>query len=235
MSRYTKYSTVPCSESFLCLEVLIFLTILKFGNRLFLNLRKVVEQMSSRPSSKKDLILHPIRLRLLTELTGRTLTSKQLADLLPDVPQASLYRHIKVLAEGGVFETVQRTPVRGAIERTYAVAKGQGRLGPEDLESMSVSEHQDAFHLFVGSLSERLGRYLETADLSRLKEDGMSFNGTAIYLSAAEREEFTEQINELVERFVMAGPSPDRTRYTLASIVIPEDRSVTSEDSGSKR
>ncbi len=174
--------------------------------------------------SKRDLILHPIRLRLLTELTGRTLTSKQLADLLPDVPQASLYRHIKMLVEGGVFETVNLTPVRGAVERTYGVAQGQGRLGAEDLESMSVTQHQQAFHLFVGSLSERLGRYLETADLSRLKEDGMSFNGTAIYLSAVERKEFTERINEVVGRFVAEGPAPDRRRYTLASIVIPEER-----------
>lgn len=40
------------------------------------------------------LIGHPVRLRVIIALGGRTLTTKQLAEALPDVAQATLYRHV---------------------------------------------------------------------------------------------------------------------------------------------
>ena len=144
--------------------------------------------------SKQDLILHPVRLRLLTELTGRSLTSRQLAAALPDIPQATLYRHIKTLLDGGIFTTVAETMVNGALERTYAVASGQERLTAEELADMSSEEHKTAFNLFVAALSERFARYIDQADLSQLVEDGLSYNGTAIYLNESERAAFQEEI-----------------------------------------
>ena len=174
--------------------------------------------------AKRDLILHPVRLRLLTELTGRALNSRQLATALPDIPQATLYRHIKTLVEGGIFTTVAENMVNGALERTYAITQGQERLSPPDLASMSSSEHEQAFNLFVASLSERFARYIEQADLDQLHEDGMSYNGTAIYLTEEERVSFQEQIIAAIGAFTTLGPGPGRQRYTLASIVIPDDR-----------
>ena len=174
--------------------------------------------------TKRDLLLHPVRLRLLAELSGRSMTTQQLATALPDIPQATLYRHIKRLVEGSIFQTVAETQVNGAIERTYAVAPGQDSFSPEDLADMSVSEHQETFNLFIATLSERFARYIAGADLTRLLEDGLSYNGTVIYLSEAERSELQAAFMNTISPFVSLGPAPKRKRYTLASIVIPDER-----------
>ncbi|NNJ11357.1 helix-turn-helix domain-containing protein [Chloroflexales bacterium ZM16-3] len=50
--------------------------------------------MSTSPA---DLLLHPIRLRIIVALTVQQLTVQQLAGVLPDVPQATLYRQIHKL------------------------------------------------------------------------------------------------------------------------------------------
>ena len=174
---------------------------------------------------KRDLILHPVRLRLLTELTGRSLTSRQLAAALPDIPQATLYRHIKTLHDGGIFRTVAESMVNGALERTYAVATGQARLTPEELAGMSSDEHKTAFNLFIAALSEQFARYIDQADLNKLIADGLSYNSATIYLSEGERQAFQAEIIAVIGKFTHLGPAADRKRYNLTSIVIPDERS----------
>jgi DNA-binding transcriptional ArsR family regulator len=72
--------------------------------------------------STADLVLHPVRLRILQAfLGGRHLTTGDLARELPDVAQAGLYRHVSRLAKGGVLEVVGERQARGAVERTYAL------------------------------------------------------------------------------------------------------------------
>jgi hypothetical protein len=52
-----------------------------------------------------ELLLHPVRLRVVQALLGdRVLTTGDLHAELPDVPTASLYRHVAVLAGAGVLE-----------------------------------------------------------------------------------------------------------------------------------
>lgn len=42
--------------------------------------------------TKVDLLLHPVRLRVVQALLGQEMTPQQLVDALGDVPQATLYR-----------------------------------------------------------------------------------------------------------------------------------------------
>ena len=58
-------------------------------------------------NTKADLVLHPIRIRILMALAGEHRTSQQLADNLRDIPQATLYRHIARLAKAGIIEVAE--------------------------------------------------------------------------------------------------------------------------------
>ena len=72
--------------------------------------------------AKPDLILHPIRMRIILALAqGRSLTAQELGAALPDVAQATLYRHLNRLLKGGVLAVVDERQVRGAVERIYAL------------------------------------------------------------------------------------------------------------------
>ena len=80
--------------------------------------------------TKADLLLHPVRLRILQAFLGdRALTTSQLQAELADVP-ASLYRHVAKLAAAGVLTIVEERRVRGALERTYTLESSQATVNP---------------------------------------------------------------------------------------------------------
>lgn len=54
-----------------------------------------------------DLVLHPVRLRIVQAFLGnRELSTAQLAEELSDVPKSGLYRHLAVLADADVLSVV---------------------------------------------------------------------------------------------------------------------------------
>ena len=173
---------------------------------------------------KADLLLHPVRLRILTEIVGKTLTPRQLAAALPDIPQASLYRQINTLLEGDILEIAEETPVGGAVERTYRVKQGAERLTDADLQGLSDDDHLRYFVVFTASLIESFSRYIQQRDAEAAEYDGMSYNRAVIYLTSEERARFQQEFMQVLSRVISNPPSPERQRYTLASIVIPDER-----------
>src|SRR6185436_8294397 len=90
-----------------------------------LNLENSVNRENGHALDAVDLLLHPARLRVLQAFLGdRTLTVADLRAELPDVPAASLYRHVGVLADAGVLTVVGERKVRGAAERSYRLDVG---------------------------------------------------------------------------------------------------------------
>ncbi|MBA3868578.1 MAG: helix-turn-helix domain-containing protein [Anaerolineae bacterium] len=175
-------------------------------------------------NQKADLILHPARLRMMSELGGRQMTPRQLAIALPDIPQATLYRHIKALLDGGILEVVNEQDVNGATERTYAVVKGSGRLSIEELQGLSAEEHLRYFTIYAFKLIDDFAAYVRDANLEQIGQDGMSYSTAVIYLTDAERAQFQQDVMALIGRVLSLQPTPDRKRFSLSSIVIPEGK-----------
>jgi DNA-binding transcriptional ArsR family regulator len=94
-----------------------------------------------------DLILHPVRLRILVALAGgKGMTPLQIADQLRDIPQASLYRHISRMLKLKVLKVVEERPVRGTMEKVYALNEAAGSLfTSEALAEMSKDDHMRFF------------------------------------------------------------------------------------------
>jgi DNA-binding transcriptional ArsR family regulator len=178
---------------------------------------------------KRDLILHPIRLRLMTELAGRRMTTAQLGEAMPDVPQATLYRHVKRLLDGSIIAVVDEQVVNGATERTYAILPGQDSLTDADLQNLTAEDHVRNFSTFSALLIDAFQRYVAQADRDRLVADGLGYNRAVIYLDEAERAAFQQQVVALLRSVMINQPSPTRRRYTLASIVIPDERTKDHE------
>lgn len=81
------------------------------------------------------MVAHPIRLRLLSLLTGRTMSAAEAARELGET-QANVSYHIRRLAEGKLLEFVDETPVRGGIAKRYTHNPSSGEaLDGSDRES----------------------------------------------------------------------------------------------------
>ncbi len=173
-------------------------------------------------NEKVKLMMHPIRMRLVTELSERQLTTRELAAALPDVPQATLYRQIKRLLDGGVFYVVEENVVNGAIERTYALVVEHVQLTQEDVADLSVEQHVEMFSMFAASLIHSFTRSVELNAEQEVK--GVQYARTNVYLSEVERKAFGEQLSDIITQLMENKPSPERKRYALASVFMPDER-----------
>lgn len=172
---------------------------------------------------RSDLVLHPVRLRIVLATSGREVTTAELRAELGDVPQASLYRHVSLLTEAGILEVAAERPVRGTVERTYRLAGGAGSFGADDAASMTPEQHEDAFTAFAGALVAAFGRYIRTpgADPST---DGIGYRQVPLWLDDAELAAMVEELRAVLERYADLGPDGDRVRRTFSSILIPDPR-----------
>src|SRR5690242_9824963 len=105
--------------------------------------------------TRPELIVHPVRLRIVEAVAGHSMTSQQIAERLPDVPQATLYRQIKILLEGGILQVAEERQVHGIVEKTYTMPEEAGHLTREEFAAISPADHSRYFAILLGVLTNR--------------------------------------------------------------------------------
>ena len=168
-----------------------------------------------------DLILHPVRLRIVKAFLGdRALTTAQLAAELDDVPPGSLYRHVARLARAGVLQVVAERRIRGAVERTYVLRVAAAVVGPAEAAAMSPDEPAQAFLVFVTGLLADFDRYLASGPPDLLR-DGVSYRAAALWLTDAELAEFNRDVVTILQPRLANPPGPGRRRRLVYSAFLP--------------
>lgn len=167
-----------------------------------------------------DVILHPVRMRILSTLFGRQLTTQQIGLALPEVAQATLYRHLSRLMQAGVVTVTRLRPVRGVLEKVYALAEDR-MLVQLDPRGMRREDWERGFAAFTASLLGQFTAYLgqERADPA---SDGVSFRTGALHLSDAEQAQLRADLLAATEPFSHYPPSPERRRRLLSIVLVPD-------------
>jgi DNA-binding transcriptional ArsR family regulator len=171
---------------------------------------------------RADLILHPVRMRLLAALARRQLTARQLGERLPEVPQATLYHHLGILTRAGLLRVVSERQVRGTVEKVYALAEDLASLNPTDLANASRDDHLRYFTVFVSMLIGDFARYLRQDRPIDLAADGVSYRQTVFYLSDEELEQAAAALQHALLPFLRYGPAPGRRRRLFTAMVFPD-------------
>lgn len=175
------------------------------------------------PGTKVDLIFHPIRLDIISALSTQRMTAGDLAHLMPGVPLTTLYRHINLLVEGGLLEIVEEHPIRGTVERVYALA-GPPSLRAEDLVGMTKKDYEQAFAIYLSSLLSDARNYLATKPDDQeidLFADGVEVTKLQLLLSDAEFRMLNGQLLELIMAAAKNKLAPERRRRVLSLTIIP--------------
>ncbi len=168
-----------------------------------------------------DLLLHPVRLRIVQAFLGdRALTTADLRIELPDVPPASLYRHVARLVDAGVLSVVSQRRVRGALERTYVLRVAAASINLQEIEHMSRQEHRHAFMAFVAGLLGDVDRYLEREDFDPVR-DGAGYRLAGLWLNDAEFAEFMRDLARVIQPRLANPPKPGRRRRILGTVLLP--------------
>lgn len=133
-----------------------------------------------------DLLLHPVRLRIVHALSGeRVRTTADLCASLPDVPKTTVYRHVGLLAGGGVLEVADEQRVRGAVERHYRLRRDRAVVEPEAGASMSIDDHRRGFAAAMAALLAEFNAYLDRPGADPFP-DSVGYQQGILWLSEAE-------------------------------------------------
>ncbi|HEX4220880.1 MAG TPA: helix-turn-helix domain-containing protein [Pseudonocardiaceae bacterium] len=168
-----------------------------------------------------DLLLHPVRLRIVHAMSGgRTRTTSDLCARLPDVPKTSVYRHVGLLAEGGVLEVVAEQRVHGAVERHYRLRADQTRIGPDAAATMTLDDHRRGFTATLAALLAEFNAYLDRPGADPIA-DSIGYRQGILWLSEAELAELIKDLQQVLAGRMGNGPAPGRIPRLHAMISFP--------------
>jgi hypothetical protein len=197
---------------------------------IILNPENVVKDENKRGGrvASADLLLHPVRLRVVQAFLGdRTLTTADLRTELPDVPLATLYRHVGVLADAGVLAVVGERRTRGAAERSYRLDLAAAALGAEDAATMTGEDHRRAFTTFAAALMADFDRYVAHAATDGgtldLAGDRVGYRQVAVWVTDEEFDAMMADLAAVLRAFMANRPDGDRRRRLVTTVHLPAD------------
>jgi len=170
-----------------------------------------------------DLLLHPVRWRIVRAFLGdRMLTTADLRAELSDVPVASLYRHVGLLADAGVLTVAGERKVRGTAERSYRLDLAAASLGAADAARISADDHRRAFRTFVTALLGDFDRCLVRAgDRPDLARDGIGYRQAAVWVTDEEFDALIGDLAAVLRPRIEQQPDGERRRRIVSIVNLP--------------
>jgi hypothetical protein len=177
--------------------------------------------MAESPTPVLDVLLHPIRWRIVQRVLGREVTTTDLKRDLPDVPTTTLYRHVAALIDAGYLTVVRERKIRGTTERTLTLDQTKvGRIDEREARAMTPAQHRQAFLMLLTRLAADFDRVVESGDLyPRIHQLG--YSQLALYLSSEDMAAFRSAFAALVEPYLAESPGTDRVVLSMFSL--PDD------------
>ncbi|TQL67242.1 helix-turn-helix protein [Nocardioides albertanoniae] len=163
-------------------------------------------------------VAHPVRLRILHAVGSRDQTTAELQTLLPDVPQATLYRHISVLVKAEVLAVASERRVRGAVERTYTLGERMAHVDQAELSTLSDEQVRAAFLAFVGEL---LRTFEDSLGLGEVARSHLGFGSGPLYVDEDDLARIQEGFNALISPHLEQ--VDDKQRVMLSTVLLPTE------------
>ncbi|MFG1961908.1 helix-turn-helix domain-containing protein [Nonomuraea sp. NPDC049028] len=168
-----------------------------------------------------ELLAHPVRLRIVHAMRGgRSLTTTQLCARIPDVSKAMVYRHVDLLASGGILEVADERRVRGAVERHYRLRLDRVTVDADALAALSPDDHRRVFATSMAVLVAEFNAYLDRENADPVA-DLVGYRQHAIWLNRDELEEMISGLRRVLLPLLANQPTPDRAQYLLSPLFFP--------------
>jgi len=172
--------------------------------------------------SSLDILLNPIRMGIVQNLIGgRRLSTQQISELLPHVPQATLYRHLNILLKEGFISVAEVNQVRGAAEKIYCLNGESIVEANKQAAEMTLADHKQYFLTYLLGLMDELETYFDTEGIDLVK-DGLAYSRGKYFMTDEEYSAFLHDLSDLFGRVIGNTPSPDRKARTFGLVIIPD-------------
>ncbi len=183
------------------------------------------------PTPRLELLLHPVRMRLVNAMhAAGTLTTSELCARLSDLPKATLYRQVERLVRGGVFEVESSRQVRGAVERRYRLAAGGAVVDAKDARSMTLEDHRRGFTAAMAALIADFNVYLDRGNVEPMADE-VSYRQFTLWLRPTERSQLILAFQRTLRAMASNKPGAGRDPYMLSTVLFPTSAGRLMEES----
>ena len=164
-----------------------------------------------------EVVMNPIRQRIFQYfLLHETGTVKELKKALSDIPNASLYRHIKILVDHSILIVVGENRIRGTVESVYRLNKDA--LATED-------ESGNAVQMSLLSICASFARYFAGGNADP-KRDMLLLTNCTLLLTDEEFSGFLSEINEIALRYMKVETTEGSKTRQITLISAPTNEQV---------
>lgn len=164
-----------------------------------------------------EVVLNPVRQRIFQYLLiHETGTVKEIRKALPDVPSASLYRHMKILADHSIIMVVGENRIRGTVESVYQLNKSALQIDDANGEAV-----QTALLGFCASFA----KYFASGHANP-KKDMLLMTTCTLTLTDEEFMEFLSEINQVAVKYMDIGMKEGSKTRQITLISSPTDEQV---------
>lgn|GEM_PF-5081741 len=180
------------------------------------------------PDSKINVLIHPVRLRIASLFGTHGLTTKQISDALPDIPQGSLYRHIKKMVDVGILQVAGERPVRGVMEREYRLAHKSALLNAQDVQGYDSESLKNYYITLVIDLMNEINKCIDMPDY-KVETHGPRFLKMYRYTSTQDRVDMVKKFLTSIGDTSDSEPTNEKQR-TLVSFEIMSVPEINHEE-----
>lgn len=163
----------------------------------------------------------PVKAKLIMEIREQErVTTGQLANVFNQIPQATLYRHMKKMLIDGIIKIVSEVPVRGTVEKVYALDFDFTENNKTIMETNDGKAYYQMAALYMLGI---LGEFKEYADRENidLSGDGAGFSHVPIYATTEELFVALEQIKDILQPLISNSYKDGRKLRNLCIITTP--------------
>lgn len=140
------------------------------------------------------LISNPVRVQVIQYLqTHGEATTKQIAEVLQDVPTPTLYRHINALLKEEVLLVKEERKVRGSLERLLVI-------NVEKFVAAEQGNIADSAFQFLMGLYSRFQQYSNRPNADPVR-DGLSLRTCILFLTDEKYMDFMHEIAAVISKY----------------------------------
>ena len=164
-----------------------------------------------------EVVMNPVRQRIFQYfLLHETGTVKELKKALPDIPNASLYRHVKILADHSLLTVVGENRIRGTVESVYRLNK----------DAMSTEDESgNAVQMALLGICASFAKYFAGGNVDP-KKDMLLLTNCTLLLTDEEFMGFLSEINEIALKYMKVEPAEGCKTRQITLISAPTNEQV---------
>ncbi len=170
------------------------------------------------PLKNFELLNHPIRMRIFQALYHVEMSVQQLTEYLQNVPQSTVYRHVRLMSEAGLLKITSTRHINGIEERFYMAVKDV--VEASEIEKPAGKQKFADFVSLYGTVAAQdLGRYISSHEETEI-ENTVSRD----HIFYATQEEFIairEKIYQILREAVEKRSQPEGKLWRFFVIAHP--------------